>query len=317
MLIGNKFMNRQVRGFATKNDGANFKSGMINLGLAVFVREKYACLIHRFQKYDRLMQPGFNFKIPFVDSVEYVHDLREQVIEISSQVAVTKDNVALHIDGVLYIEIVDPQKASYNVENIYSAITNLAQTTMRSEIGKLTLDKTFEERETLNQNIIKSISKETKDWGISALRYEIKDIEPPSNIQKSMILQAEAERRKRASILTSEGDKLASINVSEAEKKAAVLKAEGAAESMIIQAEASSQALNQIDQALKQQGGLDAAQFLMGQRYIQAYAKLASKDNTIVLPAEPIRVQEQVSKSLHLMQGSGSGYSDKQQQVNQ
>lgn len=128
------------------------------------------------------MEPGLNFKIPFIDSVEYVHDLREQVIEISSQVAVTKDNVALHIDGVLYIEIADPQKASYNVENIYSAITNLAQTTMRSEIGKLTLDKTFEERETLNNNIIKSISKETQDWGISALRYEIKDIEPPSNI---------------------------------------------------------------------------------------------------------------------------------------
>lgn len=216
-------------------DGQNHQNGMFNIfGVAVFVREKYAVLIHRFQKYNRTLSPGLNFKIPFIDSVEYVHDLREQVIEISSQVAVTKDNVALHIDGVLYIEIVDPQKASYNVENIYAAITNLAQTTMRSEIGKLTLDKTFEERDHLNQNIIKSISKETEDWGISALRYEIKDIEPPSNIQKSMILQAEAERRKRASILTSEGDKLANINVAEAEKKAAILKAEGAAESMII-----------------------------------------------------------------------------------
>ena len=134
------------------------------------------------------MKPGLNFKIPFIDTIEYVHDLREQVVEISSQVAVTKDNVALHIDGVLYIEIVDPEKASYNVEQIYQAITNLAQTTMRSEIGKLTLDKTFEERDTLNHNIIKSIDKETKDWGVSALRYEIKDIEPPANIQKSMIL---------------------------------------------------------------------------------------------------------------------------------
>lgn len=162
---------------------------MFNIfGVAVFVREKYAVMIHRFQKYHRTLKPGLNFKLPFIDSVEYVHDLREQVIEISSQVAVTKDNVALHIDGVLYIEIVDPSKASYNVENIYAAITNLAQTTMRSEIGKLSLDKTFEERDTLNSNIIKSISKETQDWGISALRYEIKDIEPPSNIQKSMIL---------------------------------------------------------------------------------------------------------------------------------
>jgi regulator of protease activity HflC (stomatin/prohibitin superfamily) len=219
--------------------------GTINiLGTVIFVREKYACMVHRFQRYNRMMKPGLNFKIPFIDSIEYVHDLREQVIEISSQVAVTKDNVALHIDGVLYIEIVDPEKASYNVENIYAAITNLAQTTMRSEIGKLTLDKTFEERDTLNNNIIKSIDKETKDWGIAALRYEIKDIEPPSNIQKSMILQAEAERKKRASILISEGDRTANINVSEAEKNAAILKAEGAAESMIIQAQASSDALN-------------------------------------------------------------------------
>ena len=180
------------------------------------------------------MNPGLNFKIPFVETIEYVHDLREQVIEISSQVAVTKDNVAIHIDGVLYIQIEDPYKASYGVENIYNAITNLAQTTMRSEIGKLTLDKTFEERDHLNNNIIKAIEKEIKDWGIEALRYEIKDIEPPQNIQNAMILQAEAERRKRGKILESEGDKQASINVAEAGRKAAILQAEGAAESMII-----------------------------------------------------------------------------------
>lgn len=128
------------------------------------------------------MNPGLNFKIPFVDTIEYVHDMREQVIEISSQVAVTKDNVALNIDGVLYIGIADPQKASYNVENIYQAITNLSQTTMRSEIGKLTLDKTFEERETLNENIIRAIDKETKEWGIMTHRFEIKAIEPPEKI---------------------------------------------------------------------------------------------------------------------------------------
>eukprot|EP00347_Sterkiella_histriomuscorum_P008323 403345529 len=302
VLMGRSLLQMNKRFAQHKVDGANLNAGMFNIfGVAVFVREKYAVLIHRFQKYDRTLKPGFNFKLPLIDSVEYVHDLREQVVEISSQVAVTKDNVALHIDGVLYIEIVDPQKASYNVENIYSAITNLAQTTMRSEIGKLTLDKTFEERDTLNQNIIKSISKETQDWGISALRYEIKDIEPPSNIQKSMILQAEAERRKRASILTSEGDKMANINVSEAEKKAAILKAEGAAESMIIQADASSQALHQIDSSLKQPGGLEAAQFLLGQRYIQAYSKIGNKDTTIVIPSSPVNVQEQVSRSLNML----------------
>ena len=230
----------QMRAFSSAarreiaQDGDHMRKGYIDLGVAIFVREKYACLIHRFQKFNRTMSPGLNWKIPFLESLEYTHDLREQVVEISSQVAVTKDNVALHIDGVLFIQIVDAEKASYNVENIYQAITNLAQTTMRSEIGKLTLDKTFEERDTLNQSIIKAIDKETKDWGVLALRYEIKDIEPPANIQKSMILQAEAERRKRASILTSEGDRTANINVAEAEKKAAILKAEGAAESMII-----------------------------------------------------------------------------------
>lgn len=214
------------------------------------------------------MSPGLNFKIPYLDTVEYTHDLREQVVEISSQVAVTKDNVALHIDGVLYIQISDPEKASYNVENIYQAITNLAQTTMRSEIGKLTLDRTFEERDLLNHNIIKAIENEIKDWGITAIRYMIKDIEPPANISKSMILQAEAERRKRANILTSEGDRTMSINIAEAEKRAAVLKAEGAAESMIIQAEASRESLAMIDSVLKNKGGVEAAQFLLGSRYI-------------------------------------------------
>lgn len=292
--------NNCVRQFSIKNslDGTTIQGGNINLGIVVFVREKYACLIHRFQKFDRLMTPGLNFKIPFLETIEYVHDLREQVIEISSQVAVTKDNVALHIDGVLYIEIHDPEKASYNVENIYQAITNLAQTTMRSEIGKLTLDKTFEERDTLNSNIIKAIDKETKDWGVLALRYEIKDIEPPSNIQKSMILQAEAERRKRASILTSEGDRIANINVAEAEKQAAIMKAEGAAEAMIIGADASSQSIQMIDESLKSPGGLEAAQFLLGQRYIQAYSKVAKKDNVIIIPSEPVKVGDQVNDSL-------------------
>ncbi len=245
------------------------------------------------------MSPGLNFKIPFLDTLEYTHDLREQVVEISSQVAVTKDNVALHIDGVLYIQIIDPQKASYNVENIYQAITNLAQTTMRSEIGKLTLDKTFEERDTLNQNIIKAIDKETQDWGVLAHRYEIKDIEPPANIQKSMILQAEAERRKRAQILTSEGDRTANINVAEAEKKSAILKAEGVAESMIIQAQASYESLNMIDSALKSPGGVSAAQFLLGQRYIKAYEQVAKKENTIIVPSEPVNVQQQINQSLN------------------
>jgi regulator of protease activity HflC (stomatin/prohibitin superfamily) len=153
--------------------------------------------------------------------------LREQAIEISSQVAVTRDNVALHIDGVLYIQVVDPEKASYGVESYKDAVINLAQTTMRSEIGKRSLDSLFEERETLNEKIVSAIEKESQEWGVHSIRYEIKDIEPPTSIQKSMVLQAEAERRKRASILTSEGEMLANINIADAEKQAQILESEG------------------------------------------------------------------------------------------
>ena len=144
-----------------RNFYSNYGGATCYFGCIVFVSEKYACLVHRLQRYDRTLNSGLNFKIPLIDSIEYVHDLREQVIEIDSQVAVTQDNVALHIDGVLYLQIEEPDKASYNVENISQAITNLAQTTMRSEIGKISLDKTFEEREYLNSNIVAAIDKET------------------------------------------------------------------------------------------------------------------------------------------------------------
>ena len=186
-------------------------------------------MLHRFKKFQKKLEPGLNFKVPIVDTIEYVHDLREQAIEITSQVAVTKDNVNLHIDGVLYVQISDPEKASYNVESYKDAVVNLAQTTMRSEIGKLSLDDLFQERDTLNERIVKSVALETNEWGVHSIRYEIKDIEPPSTIQKSMVLQAEAERKKRADILKSEGEMISNINIADAEKQAIILEAEGAA----------------------------------------------------------------------------------------
>lgn len=223
-------------------------------------------------------------------------------MEISSQVAVTKDNVALHIDGVLYLKIEDPYKTSYGVESINSAITNLAQTTMRSEIGKLTLDKTFEERDTLNNNIVKSIDKETQDWGTRCIRYEIKDIEPPNNIQKSMILQAEAERKKRANMIESEGERQSRINLAEAQKRSQVLRAQGSAEALIKKAEASADALKQICDALKATKGQDAANFLLGERYIEAYRKLASNKNTIIMNSSPQMPIENVTASFNLLE---------------
>ena len=265
------------------------------------MREQYACLIHRFQKFHKQVKPGLNFKIPIIDTIEYVHDLREQVVEISSQVAVTKDNVALHIDGVLYLKIEDPYKASYGVESISSAITNLAQTTMRSEIGKLTLDKTFEERDKLNENIVNAIDKETQDWGTRCVRYEIKDIEPPNNIQKSMILQAEAERKKRANMIESEGERQFRVNIAEAKKISQVLRAEGDAEATIRKAEASATALRQICDALQANRGQDAANFLLGERYIEAYRKLASSKNTIIIDSAPQMPIDNVTSSLNLL----------------
>lgn len=285
------------RNFFTAREGI-----MCFFGSIYFVREQYACLIHRFQKFQKQVKPGLNFKIPIIDSIEYVHDLREQVIEISSQVAVTKDNVALHIDGVLYLKIEDPYKASYGVESITSAITNLAQTTMRSEIGKLTLDKTFEERDRLNENILKSIDKETQDWGTRCVRYEIKDIEPPNNIQKSMILQAEAERKKRANMIESEGERQSRINLAEAKKRSQVLRAEGDATAIIKKAEASADALKQICDALEANKGQDAANFLLGERYIEAYKKLASEKNTIVIDSAPQMPIENVTASFNLLE---------------
>lgn len=162
--------------------------GCYNYGFAVVVGQEYAVMLHRFERFARQLEPGFNFKIPFIDKVEFVHDLREQVLEVPPQTGVTKDNVLIQVDGVIYIQVTDPQKASYNVENYSEAIINLAQTTMRSEIGKLTLDETFEKRDSINQKVVKAISSESQFWGIELLRYEVRDIEPPNQILTSMTL---------------------------------------------------------------------------------------------------------------------------------
>lgn len=258
-------------------------------------------MMHRFQKFHKQLAPGVNFIIPFIDTVAYEHDLREQVVEITSQVAVTRDNVALNIDGVLYIKINDPQKASYGVEDYMFAVSQLAQTTMRSEIGKLTLDKLFEEREALNATIVAAIEKESEDWGITALRYEIKDIEPPANISSAMILQAEAERKKRASILASEGEQISNVNLAEAEKQSQILKAEGEAEGQIVQAKAQAEALSSIDEQLRTPEGKLAAQFLIGSRYIDACKAKAKKSNTFVVNVDVSNVASRVDDSLNML----------------
>lgn len=274
------------------------------LGTLVFVRQNYAALLQRFGKFKRVLRPGINIKIPFVDQIAFVQDLRERAIEISSQAAITKDNVTLQIDAILFIQVVDPYKASYGIENLEDAITNLAQTTMRSEIGKLTLDKTFEEREMLNHYIVNAISSEVEAWGIKCLRYEIRDIEPPSRIKKTMLFQAKAEREKRADILKSEGEQQSAINMAQAERQSKILVAEGKAEAAIKLSKASAEALNMIAKEMNSIEGQLAGNYLAADEYIKSYEVLGKKGNSLIIGTSPIEVAKNISEAFDMLNQS-------------
>ncbi|MBX2836231.1 MAG: paraslipin [Gammaproteobacteria bacterium] len=258
-----------------------------------FVPQNRAFVVERFGKFNRTLKAGLNFIIPFIDKVAYDRTLKEQAVDVPSQSAITKDNIGLTVDGVLYLKVLDPHKASYGVENYVFAVTQLAQTTMRSEIGKLDLDKTFEERDTLNTAIVSSINEAAEPWGVQVLRYEIKDIEPPKSVLEAMERQMRAERDKRAAILESEGERQSSINVAEGEKQAQVLAAEGNRAEQILLAEGEAKAIETVAlakaAALKTIGetaatdeGQKAVQLDLATMAIEAKQKIA-KESTIVL----------------------------------
>jgi len=260
------------------------------------VPQQQAWVVETLGRFDRVLEPGLNFLIPFFQRIAYKHSLKEDVIDIPQQSAITKDNVTLDIDGVLYLRVMDPKAASYGVSDPYFALAQLAQTNMRSEIGKITLDKTFEERENLNASIVQSINEAASVWGIQCMRYEIKDINPPHSVLQAMELQVAAERKKRAEILESEGRRESQINISEADKREVVLQSEGAmtdqinrakgeAEAIIAVAKATAEGIKKVAEAIQSQGGNDAVSLRIAEQYIEAFKKLAQESNTILLPA--------------------------------
>jgi len=280
----------------------------VNVGV-MFVPQMEAWVVERMGKYHTILEPGLNFLIPVLDRVKYVQSLKEIAIDIPQQSAITKDNVAINIDGVLYLKIMDPYKASYGVEDPEFAITQLAQTTMRSEIGKMEMDGLFKERENLNISIVMSINSASEAWGIQCMRYEIRDIKLPERIQEAMQMQVEAERKKRASILSSEGQKLSEINIAEGQKQAQILSSEaekamlinqatGAAEAVIVAGEARAKSLKAVAEALGTDSGANAASLTVAENYVKAFGNLAKSSNTLLLPSNPGDVSGMVTQAM-------------------
>lgn len=260
------------------------------------VPQQEAWIVQYLGKFERKLEPGLSIINPFFASVAYKHTLKEMAVEVPEQAGITRDNVTLAMDGIIYVRIVDPVAASYGVSDPILAVSLLAQTTMRSEIGKLTLDKTFEERETLNANIVSAINQAAQTWGIQCMRYEIKNINPPQSVLKAMELQMAAERQKRASILESEGKRQSQINVAEGAKQEVVLRSEasqvdqinrakGEAEAILAVAEATAKGIELVAASIQKTGGADAVALKIAEQYVSAFGELAKESTTVLLPA--------------------------------
>src|SRR5450432_363645 len=263
---------------------------------ATVVPQQSAYVIENLGKYSRTLQAGFHILIPFVEKVAYRHSLKEIAIDIAEQICITRDNVQVGVDGVLYMQVMDPHLASYGITNFGFAISQLAQTTLRSEIGKIELDRTFEARGTINANVVSELDKASAPWGVKVLRYEIKNITPPKDVLSAMEKQMRAEREKRAVILTSEGERDAKINSAEGDKQRVIKQseafkqqqineAEGQAEAILAVANATAEGLRQVGIALSGQGGVEAMQLRIGEEYVKQFGKLAKEANTLVVPA--------------------------------
>jgi regulator of protease activity HflC (stomatin/prohibitin superfamily) len=261
------------------------------------VPQRSVYIVERLGKYSRTLDAGFHILIPFIDKIAYRQNQKEQAIDVASQICITRDNIAVEVDGILYLQVVDPQKASYGIDNYKFAVVQISQTTMRSIIGKMELDKTFEERETVNASIVEAVDKASGPWGIKVSRYEVKNISPPQSIKDAMEKQMRAEREKRALIAESEGDKQAKINRAEGDKQEAIARSEGekmrrmneaagtAAEIELV-AIATAKGIREIAQSINEEGGMNAVNLRIAEQYLTEFGKLAKVNNTMIVPAD-------------------------------
>ena len=276
------------------------------------VPQQNAWVVERLGRYDRTLTPGLKFVLPLIERVAYKHSLKEVPLDVPSQVCITKDNTQLQVDGIIYFQVTDPMRASYGSSNYMIAITQLAQTLLRSVIGKMELDKTFEERDAINSSVVSALDDAATNWGVKVLRYEIKDLTPPKEILHAMQAQITAEREKRALFAASEGRKQEQINIATGEREAAIARSEGQRQADINQAqgqaaaivqvaEATSEAIRNIAQAIQQPGGTDAVNLKVAEKAVEAYAQLAQKNNTMIVPGNMTEVASLISTAMTLL----------------
>ena len=304
------------------NQGTIMLVGLIIVLIFLFiytikiVPQRSAFVIERFGKYRDTLTAGFHIIIPFMDKVAYKHTLKEQVIDVSAQICITQDNISVEVDGVLYLQVVDAKKASYGIDNYPFASIQLAQTTMRSIIGKMELDKTFEERDHINSTIVNAVDKASDPWGIKVTRYEIKNITPPQSIKDAMEKQMRAEREKRATIATSEGERQATMNRadgdrqeliarSEGEKQKRINEAEGQAAEILSVAAATAEGISKIAVAIQTPGGYEAVNLRVAEQYIEQFGKIAKEGNTLILPSDLTDISSIVAAATSVIKQQG------------
>ena len=276
--------------------GVIFLGFILIASMIKIVPQRPAIIVERLGKYKGTYSAGFQILIPFIDKIRYRHTLKEQAIDVAPQVCITRDNITVEVDGILYLQVLDPQRASYGIDNYRFASIQIAQTTMRSVIGKLELDKTFEERESINATIVEAVDKASDPWGVKVARYEVKNISPPQSIRDAMEKQMRAEREKRALIAESEGQKQAKINVAEGDKQEFILRSEGEKQRRINEAagraseieqvaSATANGLRAISKAISEENGLNAVNLRIAEQYLNAFSGLAKTNNTMILPS--------------------------------